>query len=117
MRNVSMMYLRPGNLYKEFVISSGTETVGSFGRPKASYEETMRTLEGCLAKADPTEVERWKQMQHPITHTIEQAGAPKAKVGDKLIMGERVFLIQGLDDCGGLGLATLYFAEERLDTK
>lgn len=112
-----MMYLRPGNLYKEFTIISGSESIGSFGRPKPLYSENHGSLIGTLAKADPSEVDRWKQLQHPITHTIEQPGSPKAKPGDRLSLGGRVFLIQGIDDCGGLGLATLYFAEERNDLR
>lgn len=112
------MYLRPGNMFKEFVIEGEAETVGTFGRPKMAYEQTgKRTLKGCLADATENDRERWKQLQHPITHTIVQAGPPKAKEEDRLILGERLFIIHAVDDCGGLGITTIYYAEERTDVR
>ena len=115
--NVRVMYLRPGNLFKEFLIESNDETIGESGRPEISYSEETRTLKGCLANATEGDRERWKQLQHPITHTIVQRGHPKATPEDKLIFGERVFLIHAVDDCGGLGISTIYYAEERLDVR
>ena len=46
-----------------------------------------------------------------------QAGSPKAKRTDKLVLGERVFYIVDIDDAGMLGIATIYYAEERRDAK
>ena len=117
MVNTRFMYLRPGNLFKEFVIETDAETIGANGRPKANYQEKPRTLKGCLADTTDSDRERWKQLQHPLTHTVVQAGRPAAKPEDKLILGERVFLIHAVDDCGGLGLTTIYYAEERTDVK
>lgn len=118
MISTNMMYLRPGNLFKEFVVESSTQEVGSFGRPKDGYNsETGRTLTGCLANASQGDREKWAQLQHPITHTIVQQGRPKAKPEDKLVLGERVFWIHAIDDCGGLGITTIYYAEERSDVK
>lgn len=110
------MYLRPGNMFKDFIIEDDTETVGVFGRPKTDYDKTARKmLKGCLANATDNDRERWKQLQHPITHTIVQAGSPRAKAEDRLVLGERMFIIHAVDDCGGLGITTIYYAEERMD--
>ena len=118
MVNTRFVYLRPGNLFKDFVIEDDTETVGAFGRPKVSYDQSgKRMLHGCLANATREDRERWGQLQHPITHTIVQRGRPKAKAETKLVLGERVFLIHAVDDCGGLGLTTIYYAEERTDVR
>lgn len=117
MINTRMMYLRPGNLFKEFVVCSEVEAVNAFGRPKTSYEQTDRKFFGALADASQADQDKWKQLQHPITHTIEQPGKPIAALGEKLMMDERVFFIHAIDDCGSLGLATIYYAEERLDVK
>ena len=112
------MYLRPGNMFKDFLIETDTETIGAFGRPKAAYGESAHGgLRGCLADATENDRERWKQLQHPITHTIVQAGPPKAKEEDRLVLGERVFIIHAVDDCGSLGVTTIYYAEERKDLK
>lgn len=118
MINTRYMYLRPGNLFKQFIIEGDDEYIGPLGRPKARYDrEGERTLTGCLADATEKDRERWKQLQHPITHTIVQAGSPKAKNEDRLVLGERVFIIHVVDDCGGLGITTIYYAEERVDTR
>ena len=113
-----MMYLRPGNLYKEFVIEDNTADIGKTGRATASFSgDGSRTLKGALAEATPKQKVEWQQLQHPISHTIIQDGRPKAKAEDKLILGERIFLIQGIDDPGSIGVCTIYYVEERMDVK
>ncbi len=116
--NRNFMYLRPGNLYKDFVVEEITQDIGATGRPRSFYGgDGSRILRGALAEADDKQKVRWKQLQHPITHTIVQNGRPKAKAEDKLVLGNRIFLIQGVDEPGGLGICTLYYVEERMDVK
>lgn len=116
MRNY--VYLRPGNLYKDFIIEKNITSVGSSGRPKIDYDDSGENmLKGILAEADYKQRERWKQLTHPITHTIVQDGVPKAKSEDKLVFGNRIFLIQGVDEPGSLGICTIYYVEERDDVK
>jgi len=114
----AFMYLRPGNLYKDFIIEENVTGVNSSGRPKTSYEgDGTKMMSGVLAEADNRQKMRWEQLQHPITHTIVQNGKPHAKAEDKLILGERVFLVQGVDEAGSLGIVTIYYVEERMDVK
>lgn len=114
----SYMYLRPGNLYKDFVIEESDTGIAASGRPKISYKDDgNRMLKGVLAEADNKQKMRWKQLQHPITHTIVQTGRRKAKPEDKLVFGERVFLIQGAEEPGSIGVCTIYYVEERTDVK
>ena len=118
MINTRMMYLRPGNLFKDFLIEDGSQKVNAFGRPKEGYDrENIRMLCGCLAAASLSDRERWKQLDHSITHTIVQAGKPLAGEEDKLILGEKVYIIHGVNDCDGLGITTIYYVEERSDVK
>lgn len=112
------MYLRPGNLYKEFIVEENTSSITATGRLKPSYDKDGKhMLKGVLADADDKQKIRFEQIGHPITHTIVQQGKPKAKPEDKLLCGNRVFLIQGIDDAGNLGICTIYYAEERMDVK
>lgn len=114
----SFMYLRPGNLYKDFIIEENVQGVSATGRPQTSYKgDGSKMLRGALAEADDKQKMRWKQLQHPITHTIVQNGRPKAKPEDKLVMGNRVFLVQGVDEPGSLGICTFYYVEERKDVE
>lgn len=114
--NRSFMYLRPGNLYKDFIIEENRTCVGTSGRPRTSYYgDGSRMLRGALAEADDKQKVRWEQLQHPVTHTVIQDGRPRAKAEDKLMLGSRIFLIQGVDEPGGLGICTIYYVEERKD--
>lgn len=114
----AFMYLRPGNLYKDFIVEENVVSVNPSGRPKASYEgDGTIMMTGVLAEADNKQKMRWEQLQHPITHTIVQDGPPKVKEEDKLVMGSRVFLVQGVENVGSLDISTIYYVEERNDVK
>lgn len=111
------MYLRPEILGRDFVIERKTQTITESGRKAVTYKPTGQHLRGVLAEAKALELERWKQLQHPITHTIVQKGGRcLVRVGDRLILGGRAFYIQGIDNIGALNLFTQIFAEERSDT-
>lgn len=113
----NIMYLRPSNFYKSFIIETNQSKINSFGRPTANYDDSKKRLFGILTEADPNQKFRWEQLQHPITHMIVQDGKPQAKQEDKLIFENRVFLIKGIDDLGSLGISTIYYVEERFDIK
>lgn len=118
MINARVMYCRPGNLFKDFVIEESKEAVTSTGRVAVGFSgDGSKTLKGCLAQATDDERLSRSLPDHAVTHTIVQTGAPKAKRTDKLILGNRVFYIVDIDDTGALGIATLYYAEERTDVK
>lgn len=118
MNNTRMMYVRPGNLFKDFIIESNKQVVTSTGRVANSHTgDGARTLKGCLAEASDEDRTNHSQKDHVVTHTIVQAGNPKAKRTDKLILGERTFYIVDIDDTGSLGISTIYYAEERRDAK
>ncbi|MCM1104903.1 MAG: hypothetical protein NC409_12455 [Clostridium sp.] len=118
MNNVRMMYLRPANLFKYFIIEHNEQIITDTGRVANKYTgDGTQTLRGCLAEASADDRENHSRNDHIITHTIVQDGSPKAKESDKLILGERVFYIVDIDDAGGLGISTIYYAEERRDAK
>ena len=118
MINTRLMYLRPGNLLKEFFIENNKQVVTSTGRVANSHSgDGRKTLKGCLAEASDEDRKNHNQKDHVVTHTIVQAGSPKAKRTDKLVLGERVFYIVDIDDTGTLGISTIYYAEERRDAK
>lgn len=118
MNNARLMYFRPGNLFKEFIIEENTETVTSTGRPVVGHSgDGARTLKGCLAQATEEEQSNHSIPEHLVTHTIVQNGPPAAKRTDRLVLGNRTFCIVDIDDTGMLGIATIYYAEERTDMK
>lgn len=118
MISTRMMYVRPGNLFKEFIIENNKQTVTSTGRVANNHiGDGTKTLKGCLAEASDEERTNHSQKDHIVTHTIVQAGNPKAKRTDKLILGNRTFYVVDIDDTGSLGISTIYYAEERRDVK
>lgn len=113
MINAKFRYLRPGNLFKEFIIESNEQKLTEGGRVVNSCSgDGVRMLKGCLAEASPNTKQMWGQLGHSVTHTIEQPGSPKAKSGDVLILGDREFYIEGIDDAGSLGIAVMYYVKE-----
>lgn len=118
MINARFMYLRPGNLFKDFVVESNTQVVTASGRvvndPKGDGSKIIR---GCLAESTKEQKESHSTRDRVCTHMIVQAGSPKAKKSDKLILGNRTFYIIDLDEVGSLGISTIYYAEERKDVK
>lgn len=118
MNNTRMMYVRPGNLFKEFIIESNKQVVTSTGRVANNHSgDGTVMLKGCLAEASDEDRTNHSQKDHIVTHTIVQAGDSLAKRGDRLVLGERVFYIVDIDDGGSLGISTIYYAEERRDAK
>ena len=116
MNNTRMMYLRPGNLFKEFIIEVNRQMVTSTGRVANRHVgDGTKTRKGCLADATDEDRENHSQKDHIVTHTIVQAGPPKAKRADRLVLGSRVFYIVDINDAGSLGVSTIYYAEERRD--
>ena len=112
----AIFYLRPGNLYKDFLVAKCTSGVDGKGRPVKKYDSDHSVvIHAVLAQATPQEKARWEQIQHPITHTIVDRGHPKAVETDQLTCGNRKFYVQGVDEPGQLGLYTIYYVEERAD--
>jgi len=118
MINARMMYLKPGNLFKDFIIEKNSQKVTSTGRVPVSYSsDGTDILKGCLADASDSDKANHSMTKHQVTHTIVQRGAPKAKRADRLVFEERVFYIVDVNDIGALGITTIYYAEERKDVK
>lgn len=73
MVNGRLMYLRPGNLFKDFIIEHSKSDLKS-GRPSVSYEgDGTDFLRGCLASANEVD-KAHGTADHIITHVIVQRG-------------------------------------------
>lgn len=110
------MFLRPNDLIKHFALERQASAVSDAGRTGVSFV-AAGSVWGVLASATPKEIERWSQEQHPTSHTIitDDPTAGKVKIGDRLTLGSRQFHVQGRDDVAALGLATIFYVEERND--
>lgn len=110
------MYLRTGNLIKDFVIEPLKRTKTTTGRAQTTYDtETRAILRGVIADAGTDAIARYSQTDHPVTHQITQRGGEKAKPGDRLVRDHAHYYILGVDNIAALGIATIYYVEERTD--
>lgn len=110
--------LRPGQGFKPFrVLRRKSETTAS-GRPHTGKLCPVGGFLGIISQASPKEIEQWKQLGTPISHTIVQRGTKdRARATDVLELKDgRRFLVQGdPQDPGELGHFLVYRVEERKD--
>lgn len=95
------MYFKNGRLFENFLVEEKIQTLDNFGRPKTKFEfqPTGKIIRGVIANAKASEIEKWRESQHLITHTIVQRlGKIQAKEGDRLVKGSRFFYVVGVDD-------------------
>lgn len=115
MNNVNYV---PGQQIKEFVIKRIKTGIDQKGKPKRDSKEyePIGIISGTIAQASQKDVERWKKIDHPITHTVVIEGTTEAKAEDFLLLeDDRKLFIQGKDDPGELGFFNILYCEERLD--
>lgn len=80
--------------FKEFVIENNRQKVTSTGRVVNDHKgDGIKTLYGCLADATTETAKNKSTEDHTVTHTIVQRGTPLAKKTDKLVLGNRVFML------------------------
>ena len=112
------VYLRPGQELREFAVYRDVESRTASGRITSSGRERLGRIRAVLAAAKPEEIERWRQLEHPVTHKIIQQGAAQfaIKAGDSLICEESRYIVQTVPyNPGGLNHWTIYYCEERGD--
>jgi hypothetical protein len=116
--------LRTGRELKEFTVSRPKARENERGREIIDGCDGLGALKAVLAQAKPEEIERWRQLSHPVTHKIIMAYRPAFEVlpGDVLIQKDtsagqtRKFYVQALPyDPGGLGHFTVFYCDERTD--
>ena len=98
------IFLRPGEEQMEYKIYHRSSDVNNRGRTTyAIDEEPVGTLFGSVSAAHQSEVERFKQLGHPVSHTIVVHCPTVAGMGDVLMRGDDVYNVEGKDNLAGLG--------------
>ena len=110
------MYLRPRQIFERFLVEEKIDRLDARGGQCSEYKPTGEAVFCVVTRADPTEIEKMKSLHHDVSHVlVQRGGRAKAKVGDRLIGGERKFLVQAVDNPGGIGQWYAYFCNERFD--
>ncbi len=114
------MFLRPGNLWKDFGILRRTQK-NENGHLVSKWEATGDHAHGILTQATNMDVEknrhRYNQEQNSLTHTIVIRGTKDVRKGDLLTLDEESYLVLCTDDIGALGGVMYAYLEERNDVK
>ncbi len=85
----------------------------------AGYDD-QGSVRAILAQAKPEEIERWKQLGHPITHKIIMQRRPtfEIRAGDIFERAGQRFYVQAQPhDVGDLGHWTIFYCDERSDVR
>lgn len=119
-RTLNYMYLRPGNLWKQYRIKR-LKASNVNGNLKQEYLDTDEYVTGAVSQAENSAADRlkhlWDQSQHSLTHTMVLQEAYPLRKGDLLTAEERAYLVLATDDPGALGITGLVYLEERNDVK
>lgn len=110
--------LIPGQELREFDVYRDGDYRTASGRITSNGVERLGTIRAVLAAAKPEEIERWRQLEHPVTHKIIQHGtAPFGiRAGDSLVRGEKRYIVQAAPyNPSGINHWTIYYCEERSD--
>jgi len=84
--------------------------------------ENVGCLRGILAAAKPEEIERWRQLNHPISHKVITQGSPDFEIRPgfcfalRQVSGHRYFYNQTQPyNVGDLDHWIIFYCEERFD--
>lgn len=110
------VFLRPWQQNKTLTIVTKDTHTSAKGRVNASGGVNVKgSVRGTIATASQREIDKWKQLGHPVTHQIVCEGTQPADAGDYFQAEGRNFYIHGKEDPGELGHFTIYTCEERND--
>jgi hypothetical protein len=115
----------PGQELREITVRRPIVRETDSGRVTANGEtEALGTVRAVLAAAKPEEIERWRQLGHPVTHKIIMRYTPPFDIrpGDIFEMTAlpgrtaRRFYNQAIPyNVGDIGHWTIFYCDERTD--
>lgn len=106
--------LRPGQQLKEYEIFRKSPKTDEKGKTSYSVEPVaIGSLRGSLTAIKQSEVERWKQQGHNVTHKIVVHGRTIVRAEDVLQRGSRKYYVHAQEDRASLGMFTTVYCEYR----
>ncbi len=106
----------PGNELREFTVLQPKSRETENGRVINNTYIPVCTIKAVSAAAKPEEKERWKQLQHPVTHKIIQQGISEVEIKPGYILerdGRRFYIRTEPYNVGSLNYWTIYYCEEK----
>lgn len=108
------IFLRPGQQFKIYNIYRKVSLTDKKGRVTFSPDAIpIGQVKGMIALASQKELDRWKQAEHPISHTIVVRGKSVVRPEDILELQGEKYYVQGKMDSGGLGIFEIIYCDKR----
>ena len=110
--------LVPGQELRQFDVYRSGEHRTDSGRIIANGGDRIGSIRAVLAAAKPEETQRWRQLEHPVSHNIiyKQETPYEIRPGDSLVQGNMRYIVQAAPyNVGGIGHWTIYYCNERSD--
>ena len=111
--------LRPGQELREFVVLRPETRSTEIGRKGLTNDfKEVGKVRAILAQATPDEIQRWRQLQHPVTHKIIMQRSPafEIKPGDCFERDKRRFYHQKIPyNVGDVSHWCIFYCNERSD--
>jgi len=110
--------LRSGQELRAFSVLRPDKRETERGRITTNGYTEIGRVRAILAQARPEEIQRWRQLTHPITHKVITRQKPDFEVrpGDIFERDGRRFYNQALPyNPGDIGHWTIFYCEERTD--
>ena len=110
------MYLRPRQIFERLIVEEKRTRIAPDGRQIVEFVPSGEEILGVISTVETFEREKFKGLRHEASHGIVQRlGRIKAKAGDRLISGDRKFIVSHIDNPGGLSQWYVYWCNERFD--
>ena len=110
------MYLRPRSLFEKFLVEEKRTRIAADGRQIVEFVPSGEEILGVISTIETFEREKFKGTKREASHGIVQRlGRIKAKAGDRLISGDRKFIVSHIDNPGGLSQWYVYWVQQRFD--
>lgn len=111
-----MIRFVPGQELKRFTVVRKISRQNARGKVIYSYDvdNPVSSFLGSITIANQSEQEQWKQMGHPITHTVVVYRCCDAQAEDIILLDGRKFYVQGKRNPAELGFFDVLFCNESM---
>ena len=112
--------LMPGQELREFVVEAPETRETTEGRVVINGYVQLGTIRAILAQANPEETNRWRQLNHWVSHKIIMQHRPPFEVKSgykfrRVDNGQEFYVTTLPYEPGGIGHWTIFYCNDRRD--
>ncbi len=111
-----MIMFRPGQQLKAFSIYRKKVEIDERGRATYSKNENLEyigEIKGSLSAISQKEKYKWKQIEHPASHTIVVRGKTEIQPEDILVHNGQRYDVESVEEPGEVAIFTIIYCTKR----